>query len=76
MVDADVRAWDTYGCSLGVWGCSTWVPWVAARVPRVGVGVRARASVLAQCARGGDVDDARDELGHLEDVRTAEIAVS
>ena len=35
----------------------------------VGKGVRTRAGVLAQRARGGDVDDARDELGHLEDVR-------
>ena len=35
----------------------------------VGKGVRTRAGVLAQRARGGDVDDARDELGHVEDVR-------
>ena len=35
----------------------------------VGKGVRTRAGVLAQGARGGDVDDARDELGHVEDVR-------
>ena len=31
--------------------------------------VRARARVLAEGARCGDVDDAGDELGHLEDVR-------
>eukprot|EP00964_Phaeocystis_antarctica_P128487 scaffold92278_cov62-Phaeocystis_antarctica.AAC.6 len=70
-----------YGCSPHAEGwrgrarpCEHPCPGRARRGCHIGLqpghmGLQACAGVLAQGARGGDVDDARDELGHLEDVR-------